>query len=309
MQIISEFATEAPSPLWVHCRSPQHQHSVWILSELVADPELAVDQPPCKINTVQILSELAADPIWFGCWLIPQGSTLCGSSLSWLQTLSELAVDWPPQDQHCRSSLSWLQTISELVVDWSPQGSTLCGSYLSWLLIDPPPPCCSGDYHQILSKSLDHFRHAELHRGHSLWESPINVTFHKSLSEDDKCAFAMIVNLKFCCFINQILCTCELLSWSVVIRIHVMNLMYVSKDLNEQKTNLSLIIKSFSHHISEEFVGSFIRFTDSKLMFWLNNTIYISTSVCKIIELYCWSAVHVHVGKKGVVPMQVHENM
>ena len=97
-------------------------------------------------HSVLILSELAADPIWVGCQLTPQGSTLCRSSLSWLQILSELAVDWPPGSTLCRSSLSWLQILSELAVNQTPPGSTLCRSSLSWLQIlselaaNWPPP-------------------------------------------------------------------------------------------------------------------------------------------------------------------------
>ena len=75
------------------------------------------------------------------------GSTLCGSYLSWLWILSELALDQPsPQDQHtvdphwvgCRSYLSWLSinppqdqhTVDPLWVD--------CRSHLCWLSIDSP---------------------------------------------------------------------------------------------------------------------------------------------------------------------------
>ena len=58
----------------------------------------------------------------------------CGSYLSWLWILSELAVDQPPRI-NTGSCLSWLQILSWLAVD--PPGSTLCRSSQSWLWILP----------------------------------------------------------------------------------------------------------------------------------------------------------------------------
>ena len=122
-------------PLWVSCWStPQDQHSAWILSELV------VDQPP-RINT--------ADPLWVGCrslWVgcqsTPPRSTLCRSSLSWLQILSELAVDLSPSLPYRFNFLSWLSIDPPSPLPSPPSPTDF--NFLSWLSIDksslPPLP-------------------------------------------------------------------------------------------------------------------------------------------------------------------------